>query len=627
MTEINKPLARPLLPALALALVLAGCSSLTPKPLEDKAVRDRAAADRVKMFDQQEPIAAPIGLNEAIARALKYNLDLRLKKMEVAVNDQLHEVSKYDMLPNVIVGAGYANRSNYAGGDSRPMYGPQGSRPDEAMARTLNFSTSADMSRRLNSVEFSWNVLDFGVSYFRAKQRADEYLIAEERKRRVIQTTVHDVRYAFWRALAAQRLAGEAETVMKQAEQAIEQSRAAEQRGALPVQTALAYQRSLVDAVALLNTRRQELDFAKAELAALMSAPTTGFTLKDEAEMVLQPLPSNLGILEDTALMGRPELREEDLRRRISADETRRQLMQAFPNLTLGIGRQYDSNSLLYNSSWVEDSARLSWSLLRLLAAPQVKKAGERQLDVDDARRQALSMAIMTQTRIAALRYGLARSDLELAQKSLEVDSRVAQVAKSGVSSRAETELELVRATARAAVSKYQRAIAYANAAAAYARIQHSLGQDFDFGDMEKASVEQLAERVGTTLAQAEKQLPTPLIAKAGARPKVRLFLADGEQNQSLLPGVRQALARGGFDVVEGEQDGALRLQVGLRLGDTHAGLRQGEVSLSEVGKASSVYRATLPANPQAGTLAAVGEAAITANVGNLREWVAANHR
>jgi hypothetical protein len=144
---------------------------------------------------------------------------------------------------------------------------------------------------------------------------------------------------------------------------------------------------------------------------------------------------------------------------------------------------------------------------------------------------------------------------------------------------------------------------------------------------MEKASVEQLAERVGTTLAQAEKQLPTPLIAKAGARPKVRLFLADGEQNQSLLPGVRQALARGGFDVVEGEQDGALRLQVGLRLGDTHAGLRQGEVSLSEVGKASSVYRATLPANPQAGTLAAVGEAAITANVGNLREWVAANHR
>jgi predicted metal-dependent hydrolase len=39
-----------------------------------------------------------------------------------------------------------------------------------------------------------------------------------------------------------------------------------------------------VDAVALLNTRRQELDFAKAELAALMSAPTTQFTLADMPE-------------------------------------------------------------------------------------------------------------------------------------------------------------------------------------------------------------------------------------------------------------------------------------------------------------------------------------------------------
>lgn len=609
------------------ALILAGCSSLNPTPLEDKAIRDRAAADRVKMFEQQEPITAAITLDEAIARALKYNLDLRLKKMEVAVSDQLHDVSKYDMLPNLVVGAGYADRSNFSGGDSRTLYGPQGARPAEAQARTGNFSTSSDMTRRLNSVEFSWNVLDFGVSYYRARQRADEYLIAQERKRRVIQTMVHDVRFAFHRALAAQKLASEAEAVMKQAETAIEQSRAAESRGAIPVQIALAYQRALVDAVALLNIRRQELDFAKAELAALMSAPTGQFTLADLPEQALQPLPSNLAVLEDTALMNRPELREEDLRKRISGDETRRQLMQAFPNLTLGLGRQYDSNSLLYNNDWIDSSARISWNLLRVLSAPAVKKAGERQIEVDDARRQALAMAVMTQTRIAALRYGLARSDLDLAQKSLEVDSRVAAVAKSGVSSRAETELELVRATARAAVSKYQRAIAYANAQAAYARIQHSLGQDFDFGDIVSVSVAELASKVGATLAQAEKQLPTPLLAKAGARPKVQLFVDQQQElSKALLPGVIQALERGGFDVVNDGGAGVLRLQVGLKLGDAHAGLRRSEVQVGEVGKASTVYRATLPANPQQGALAAAGEAAITANVGNLREWVAANN-
>ncbi len=606
------------------AFILAGCSSLNPNPLEDQAVRDRASSDRVKMFDQQEPIAAPITMEEAIARSLKYNLDLRLKKMEVAVNGQLHEVSKYDMLPNVVVGAGYMDRNNYAGGASRTFTNPvRGADPTSVSAPGTSWSTSADMGHRLRSVEFSWNVLDFGVSYYRAKQRADEFLISQERKRRVIQTTVHDVRYAFMRALAAQKLAGEAETVMKQAEAAIEMSRAAEGRGAMPVQTALAYQRSLVDAVALLNTRRQELDFAKAELAALMSAPTTQFTLADTAEQALNPIPNNLAVLEDTALMNRPELREEDLKKRISGDETRRQLMQAFPNLTLGLGRQFDSNSLLYNNDWVESSSRVSWNLLRVLSAPAVSKAGERQQEVDDARRQALSMAIMTQTRIAALRYGLARSDLDLAQKSMEVDARVAAVAKSGVTSKVETELELVRATARSAVSKYQRAIAYANAQAAYARIQHSLGQDFDFGDFDNLSVAEVAQNVAATLANAEKQLPTPLLAKAGPRPKVQLYLDEQQSGKSLLAGVSQGLSRGGFDVVSSEQADALKLQVSLKMADAAKGLRKGEVVLSEVGKASANYTATLPAEPREMTYNAMGEAAVTANVGNLREWIA----
>ncbi len=619
--RFNFPL-KPVVMAVA-GLMLVGCSSLNPQALEDKAVRDRAAADRVKMFDQQEPITAPVTMDEAIARALKYNLDLRLKKMEVAVNAQLHDVAKYDMLPSVVVGAGYMDRNNYAGGASWSLQGPKGSAPASATPSNGGpYSTSSEMTRSLRSVEFSWNVLDFGVSYYRAKQRADEFLIAQERKRRVIQTTVHDVRFAYLRALGAQRLAGEAEQVMKQAEAAIEHSRAAEARGAIPVQTALAYQRSLMDALALLNVRRQELDFAKAELAALMSAPGAQFVLADTPEQTLQPLPTNLALLEDTALMNRPELREEDPKKRISADETRRQLMQAFPNLTFGIGKQYDSNSLLYNNDWVEGSARASWNLLRVLSAPAVTKAGERQQEMDDARRQALSMAIMTQTRIAALRYGLARSDLEVAQKSLEVDARVAAVAKSGVTSKTETELELVRATARAAVSKYQRAIAYANAQAAYARIQHSLGQDFDFGDIENQTVAELAGNVGKSLAQAEKQLPTTLLANAGARPKVQLYLDDVQSGKPLLGGVQQALNRGGFDVVQQEAAGALKLQVSLKMADAAKGLRKGEVVLSEVGKSAASYTATLPAEPNATTYSAMGEAAVTANVGNLREWI-----
>jgi outer membrane protein TolC len=614
------------LPLAIATLVLAGCSSLQPVALEEQAVRLRAAADRVQMFDQQEPISGPISLDEAIARALKYNLDLRIKKMEVALNQQLHDVSRLEMLPSLVAGAGYKDRSNYAGGDSRPLFGAQGSRPSDADRPNSSYSTSSELNNKLASVEFSWNVLDFGVSYYRAKQRADEFLIAQERRNRVVQTLVHDVRFAFWRSLAAQRLVTEAGEVMQRAEKAIEMSRAAETRGAMPVQVALSYQRALVDAVALLNSRRQELEFAKAELAALMSTPTAQFTLADMAEPTLQPLPGNLALLEDTALMNRSELREEDLRKRISGDETRRQLLSAMPNLTLGLGAQYDSNRLLYNNDWVESSTRFSWNLLRVLSAPAVMKSGERQIELDDARRQALSMAIMTQTRIAALRYGLAKGDLDLAQKSLEVDNRMAAVAQSGVTSKTETELELVRATARASVSKYQRAIAYANAQAAYARIQSSLGQNFDFGDLQAQSIHELAKSVGLHLAKLETQLITPLLAKAGARPKVQLLLDDSEASKSMRAGVTRALQHGGFDVVNAELPSALKLQVRLKMVDAAKGLRHGEVVLTEVGKSSTSYTAMLPAEPRESTFNAMGEAAVVANVGYLREWIASNN-
>lgn len=613
--------------ALAAALMATGCSSLNPVAMKEQDIAKRAAADRLRMYDQQEPITAPVTLNEAIARALKYNLDLRLKLMERATYGQLHNVSKYDMLPSVMVSAGYANRSNFSGGESRPMFGPAGSRPRDAGPANGAFSTSQERERALAAAEFGWNVLDFGVSYYRARQRADEFLISEERRRRVVQTIIHDVRSAYWRALGAQRLAADADRVMKRAEEAIAKSREAEASGAVPVNTALAYQRSLLDAVALLSLRRQELDFAKAELAALMSAPSaSSFVLADQEETPMPAAPTNVEILEDTALMSRPELREEDYRRRISADETRRQLMQAVPNLGVKLGAQYDSNDLAYNKSWVDLGLNASLSLIRLMAAPAVKEAGKRQIDVDDARRQALSMAILTQTRIAALRYGLAMSDLQLAQRSLAVDERAARVARAGVSTRVETELELVRTEARELVSRYQRAIAYANAQGAYARIQHSLGKDTNVGALEGRTVAQIAQRVEQALVAADSALPVQAVAAAGPRPKVFVEVQSPMATEPMKTGVTRALQRSGFDVVDSGEGAAMSLLVSMKLADARSGMRNGEVIVSRRNAEghASTYTAVLPEEPREGVVSAMGEAAVLASVGYLREWLGA---
>jgi hypothetical protein len=93
------------------------------------------------------------------------------------------------------------------------------------------------------------------------------------------------------------------------------------------------------------------------------------------------------------------------------------------------------------------------------------------------------------------------------------------------------------------------------------------------------------------------------------------------------MSGVSQALSRSGFDVVYTDQSDALKLMVSLKMTNANKGLRQGEVVLTEVDKASAIYTATLPAEPREATYMAMGEAAITANVGHLREWIVNNQR
>ena len=64
---------------LAVAAVMAGCS-MAPKAVTQEEVRERVKNDTARMYTDQAPITGPISMEEAVARALKYNLDYRLKK-------------------------------------------------------------------------------------------------------------------------------------------------------------------------------------------------------------------------------------------------------------------------------------------------------------------------------------------------------------------------------------------------------------------------------------------------------------------------------------------------------------------------------------------------------------------
>ncbi|MGB7183527.1 MAG: TolC family protein [Burkholderiaceae bacterium] len=479
--------------ALGLAFIcaaLAGCA-VSPKPLTPEEIAQRVASDRMMMYANQEPVSGALSFSDVVARVMKYNLDFRLRMMEATLAQSRLDVGNWDMWPRLMANAGWLTRNNDSGGRSVDIA--------TGLPSPTN-STSQERTRTVGGLEFSWNLLDFGVSYYRARALADQAMIAEERKRKVMQNLMQDSRIAYWRALGAQRLSDNISDLMNRGNIALARARQIEQQGLLPQAQALAYQRALLDSTTLLQIRRQDLEIAKAELAALMNLPPSSeFRLVDVEEPNLPPLPANLDKLEDLAMKQRPELREEDYRRRISAADTRRAIVSAMPNLSFNLGYQYDSNKYLYNNSWAEAGLRFSSDLIRLISIGSIKRAGEAQLSVDDTRRLAQAMAILTQVRVAALRYNLSRDELKTMSASAQVDQRLANFARASASSRVDSELELIRTEARALLSAYQRQIAYANAQASWGRLYNSLGLDLTPGETE-FDLEKLSGLVGTSM-------------------------------------------------------------------------------------------------------------------------------
>lgn len=476
-------------------LVLAACGSVSPKPFSQAEIGERASQDVASMYKDQEVIAAPIDFHEAAARALKYNLDYKLKLMETALSRSLHDVSTYEMLPRLVAGAGYSSRDNDSGGTSVLIEPPR--------SVSLNPSTSQERSHTMSNLSFSWNALDFGVSYLRAQQKADQVLMAEERRRKVIQNVLQDVRNSYWRAVGAQKLLPRVDGLLERVNTALERSKAIEKQGIMPQAQVLGYQRALLDAVSTLTLRRQDLELAKAELRALMSVePGVEFTLAEQNELALPRVSVDVEKLERLALEKRPEIMEEWYRKRVTENDIKAAKVLLWPNVSLDAGWQYDSNKYLYNSTWFDTGIRVSWNLLKLTQYPALKKAHQAQNDTDDMRRLALSMAVLTQVRVGLQRYNLSLQELKFSEESLGVDKRLLNYAQAAAKSQFDSELEVIRTEARALLGEYQRYAAYSNAQAAWGRVYNSVGLDILPETVEGHDVKTLAVAMKDTMTQ-----------------------------------------------------------------------------------------------------------------------------
>jgi outer membrane protein TolC len=563
-----------MLPVAALVMTIFSGCAIMPEPIGDAERQGRVQGDLQTLFKDVEPLSGDLSLHEAFARALKYNYDYRLRSMEQSMASAQLDVSKYDILPRLTVSAGYVARSNDAGSRSVDLI--------TGVENNL-FSGGQESRRSTTNAVLAWNVLDFGVSYVRAQQQAVQVLIADERKRKVVQNISQDVRQAFWRAYGAQKTLPRLEDLLHRVKESLIRSQRLETERLMPPIQALAFQRALIDLHQQIVLRRQELILAKTELAALINLrPGSQITLTSGGEEAqassLQPL-DDLEALDQAALNNRPELREEDYRKKLSMLEARKALLSLLPGLEFNLSSNHDSNKFLFHNNWSEAASTISLNLLRAFSYPAAKRAQESQAVVDNTRRIALGMAVLAQVRIAAQRYQEAQQDYMVSVQAAEVDGRMEKHVRAATKASAESEMELLRIEVKAAVSDLQRYVSLANLQTAYARVANSVGADLlpDAPQIENLKVftGQLAQADQawrkTSFHTVDATLAQPQLYVAG----ITAPEGSGLDLNALL---RSHLTRHGVTVLDAPAAQAASVSAEAQVGAPNAGLRAVEL-------------------------------------------------
>lgn len=469
-----------------ISVLLAGCV-VTPDPADPSILTQAADKNLQHVTAHQEPVQGAIDVYAAISRALKYNLDQRVELMQQAVRANELNLANYQGLPNLVAGSAYAGRNNYSASSSVSVLSAR---------QSLEPSYSADRQTVVGDLTLSWNVLDFGLSYVRAKQAADQVLIQQEMRRRALNRIVEDVRSAFWRAVASERLLARLGGLEAKIRRSLADSRAlAVDRQTSPVE-ALSYERELLEVQREAQLIEGELRIARSQLAALMNlTPGSSFKLTARTSNKAEPPLADWNQLVRIALVNRPEMRDIFYRQRINERELDAALLEMLPGLNLFVGANADSNSLLYNANWVGWGAKASWNVMKVFQHPAKKELIKSQGVLLNERSLAMTMAIMTQIHISQARYIHARKEFATARQLRNIQAKLLRQIRESTSADRTGEQTLIREELNTIITEVRYDLAYANLESAYGNIYASIGLDaFPTIDIAQASVAELAQ-------------------------------------------------------------------------------------------------------------------------------------
>ncbi len=489
-------------------VLLVGACSQTPEPLIKEQVQLSSQEDYEYLKETSKAAPLEIDLYQAIAIAIKNNRDLRLNLMDSALSQGQMDVIKFDMLPKLSVNAGYKVLENHPASTSVNMTSEGGvdNQAAEQIADSPTYTLSQQTPSNNYDIGFTWNALDFGLSYVRAGQQADKYLISKELERKAIHNLTKEVIYAYWKTLSADELLSEINPLMDRVNAALDDYEYIEELLISSPMDALLYQKELLDVLQILNTQRRALMDSRAQLSKLLGLLPDQEYILVKTDQPLTELNMTLEEQEEAALFSRPELLEVRYQEKVTAQEARASMLSLFPSLKFNATWTYDSNKYLLNKDNVEYGAVFGANLLNIFQAGNINDINKINEKLIEEQRLAVSMTVLSQVHIANINYAQTLREYSNAKHYLNVAQRINDLISNAQKISRFGELELIREEASLLVSRLRNDIAYAEMQYSLGTLYSSVGMNFTPDNLSEISDADLAIALRENLNQWTKK-------------------------------------------------------------------------------------------------------------------------
>ncbi len=455
-------------------VLLCGCTT-TPTEMDSAQHIDVLAQDQKALgFDDFQHQTIHLTLNDALRRGAEKNLDAYVAALEtLAAEDQI-DLARMNALPSLNLNASYIGRSNKGAASSRSVL---------TNTQSLEPSYSTQSFRDTQDLSVNWTTLNILLAVSQAQNAKAQQKIAIERYNKVVQNIQKDIYAAYYRALAAQKTEKESDAIFRQAQELLQNIKTAENKKLLSREVLGDMEQDIQESLTALRNSQSQISLAMTELKSLLSYPQN-INLKLSEDMripskeVKALLAEDIETLEAEAIKNRPEIREQVLQRDVNLQNLREEIIRTVPGAELLFGINRDGNDFLRQNQWGSFTLSLQQNLSALITYPLRKRGAKNQMEIDNAKRLSLTLAVMTQVHLARQRldyfYQLTRDR----QKEYENEKFMAYALekKSGVGFETKQDAFIRKMQAQSKKISYYQSLT--DLQDAYATFQNTLARD-----------------------------------------------------------------------------------------------------------------------------------------------------